>query len=173
MRTYAGIGSRDITEEERQVIKELAQKLRKKYVCLTGNADGADAAFRDGADGLCVLILPWKNFNKAKDHKVLDIFVLGDGKEGLEAIQEFHPVPHKLSHGAKACIARNFYQIAGYDKYPEVSFVVCCSNSDGQGGVWGGTGHAVRIAKDRNIPFFNIREEGWRGKLNEFLDALA
>lgn len=169
MIAYAGIGSRKISVQERRTIIALAQKLRDKFVVYTGNADGADAAFRDGSKGNCVLILPWENFNQANKHEVLASCTAGQWESGVKAVEEFHPIPDQLSMGAKRCLARNYYQIAGFEQFPEVQFVVCCSNPDGQGGVWGGTGHTIRIAQSKNIPFFNIREEGWREKLEAFL----
>ncbi len=63
-------------------------------------------------------------------------------------------------------MARNWHQIVGYDSYPPVSFVVCCAN-ESNGEVIGGTGQACRIAKDFNIPIFNIRN-GWDNQKEAF-----
>lgn len=171
MISYAGIGSRSITQEERETIKRVAYKLSFKATVYSGNADGADIAFQEGSEGNCVVFLPWRNFNRAKYDltKSRECYVVGQESEGLKAIEEFHPAPHNLSFGARSCLCRNYYQICGYRDVGQVRFVVCCANVDSNGEVSGGTGHAVRIAKANNIPVFNIRQEGWRNSLKQFL----
>lgn len=163
MMAYAGIGSRRITEEEKTIIENLARQLSKDFIVYSGNADGADIAFQTGSDRKCVIMLPWTTFNSLhyNTDRALDAFSVGKLEEGQKAIEEFHPAPDKLSQGARLCIARNYYQIHGFDDYPPIKFVVCCSDTNADGEVIGGTGHAVRIAKHLGVPVFNIRELGW------------
>lgn len=138
------------------------------YVLYSGNANGSDVAFQEGSDGKCVIMLPWSGFNEDEyDYEFSrDYFVIGDEKEGIESVDKYHPNPSALKRGAKALMARNYYQINGYRKYPRVSLVVCCTDVK-YGKVQGGTGQAVRIAEDLGIPIINIRADGWKDKFFE------
>ena len=59
---------------------------------------------------------------------------------------------------------RNGCQVLGLNLDDPVDAVVCWTK-DGKGG--GGTGQAIRIAKSRNIPIFDIAIPG---KLEEFMN---
>ena len=43
--TYAGIGSRSITEKETETILKVADSLSKKFILFSGNSEGSDIAF--------------------------------------------------------------------------------------------------------------------------------
>lgn len=176
--SYAGIGSRSITEQEKLIIQKTASELSKKDILLySGNAPGSDINFQIGSNCKCVLYLPWKNFNTAEYdvNKCINHFIVGDTKDGIESVLKFHPNPKSLSKGAKALMSRNFHQIVGYATFPQVSFVLCCANYkcvEDKIQVDGGTGQAVRIANSLNIPVFNIRKPNWLNDLKMFVDTL-
>lgn len=169
MISYAGIGSRRITEKETSLIKKIAKKLSDLgFVVYSGNAEGADISFQLGSEKNCVLMLPWEKFN-TKEYDIsncIESLVVGKSKEALDTVKNYHPAPENLSYGGKLMMARNWHQIVGYEKYPQVSFVICCSDEN-NGEVIGGTGQAVRIAKEKNIPVFNIRNN-WDERKDEF-----
>lgn len=173
MQTYAGIGSRSITDKESKIIEKISKKLSKNFVLFSGNACGSDQAFQTGSNGNCVLFLPWAGFEKQNFDflKVLDVFDLGKSREGMESVEKFHPNKN-LTYGQKLMMSRNFHQIMGYKKYPKVSFVVYCANEDEKGNIDGGTGQAIRIARSQNIPAINIRISGWQKKLTEIAKSL-
>lgn len=175
MISYAGIGSRTITIDEATAIQRVASKLSSiGYTLYSGNAPGSDINFQIGSNSNCVLYLPWKDFN-TKDYDVnksIDRCVVGDTKEGLESVINFHPSPKGLSRGGKSLMCRNYHQVMGYKAYPVVSFVLCCANYkvvEDKMQVEGGTGQAVRIANTKGIPVFNIRKPNW---LNELKDLI-
>lgn len=166
MISYAGIGSRTITKQETLDIYDIADFLRKRYVLYSGNADGADIAFQRGSCGGCVLWLPWKNFNKDKYWEPALNRIAYQTDLAKESVDKYHPAPYNLSDGARKMMARNYHQIMGLKNlYPVVSFVICCADYD-ENDVKGGTGQAVRIAKKREIPVYNLRELG-KGKILE------
>jgi hypothetical protein len=176
IRSYAGIGSRKISNEEKDEISFIAGLLKEKYVVYSGNAHGADVAFQRGSDGNCVVYLPWKGFN-------CDIYSPNDMREcvvidkkdteAYETVKLYHPSKGNCSDITKKFMARNYRQIAGHgDEYPVVDFVVCCADDDGNAGVHGGTGQAIRIAKAMGIPFFNIRQKGWKRMLISYLEMI-
>ena len=167
MRTYAGIGSRSISEQESWVIRTWAAWLKiKGYTLISGNAEGADIAFQEGSQSDCFVMLPWTGFNEGKynlDHS-RGVMAVGDMPQGRQAVFQYHPNPSALSNGALALQARNYYQVCGLEAFrcPPVDFVLCCADPDSRGGVKGGTGQAVRIAQNLGIPVFNMRSEGWK-----------
>jgi hypothetical protein len=172
MLSYAGIGSRDITEKETELIMKVADKLSKNFVCYSGNAEGADIAFQHGSNRNCVIFLPWRGFNSDKYdfHNALAVFDVGKSAAGMESVAKYHPNPN-LKYGAKMLMARNYHQVMGYEKYPPASFIVCCADEiDGE--VQGGTGQACRIAQDLVIPRINIRVKGWNEKLSKTVKYL-
>lgn len=173
MQTYAGIGSRSITDKESKTIEKIASKLSKNFVLFSGNAQGSDQSFQSGSNGNCVLFLPWAGFEEQNFDflKVLDVFDLGKSPEGMESVRKYHPNKN-LTYGQKLMMSRNYHQIIGYKKYPKVSFVVYCANEDEKGNIEGGTGQAIRIARAHNIPTINIRISGWQKKLTEILKLL-
>lgn len=168
MITYAGIGSRDITNSEEETIEKIADKLSSNFVLFSGNCSGADQAFQKGSHGNCVIYLPWASFESDKYDfsKALAVYDLGKSPEGMASISKYHSNPN-LKYGAKMLLARNFHQIHGYLHYPLVSFVVCCADVDENDNVLGGTGFGCRLAKDLVIPIINIRTKGWQDKLQK------
>lgn len=172
LRYYAGIGSRTITSEERQKILIIAKKLADSgFVVYSGNAEGSDITFQLGSEKKCVLLLPWKKFNqKMYDvNNSLDQYEVGKSDEGQSMIDKYHPSPKSLSYGGRLMMARNWYQIQGFDKYPRVEFVICCANRDDSGKIIGGTGQACRIAEDFGLPVFNIRDNDWMDSFNNYM----
>lgn len=174
MISYAGIGSRDIKPDEVIRIRTIAKQMaRRNFILYAGNADGADIAFQAGSNSQCILMLPWKRFNhnNYSTEACIEAFDLGSSAAGLASIDQFHPNPSALSDGARRIMARNYHQVHGYNQWPIVSFVICCSN-EVNGKVIGGTGQAVRIAQSLRIPIFNIRNAGWGDALGAFLKTL-
>jgi hypothetical protein len=177
MKSYAGIGSRDITPEEHVTITKIAKELSNlDYICYSGNACGSDITFQTGSMGKCVVFLPWPNFNFEENRlfrgdNCKDYFVVGNRQEGGESVNIFHPNPMQLSQGGRSLMSRNYYQIHGLNEYKEVDFVLCCADPKGKG-VAGGTGQAVRIAQHENIPVINIRVDDWQDRLDNLLNPI-
>jgi hypothetical protein len=175
MKSYAGIGSRDITDKERETIMNIAAELASmEYICYSGNACGSDIAFQMGSNRRCVIFLPWYKFNfeeyePVKNENCIDYIDVGNRQQGNLSVDNFHPNPRQLSQGGFKLMARNYYQVNGLNNYPVVDFVLCCADVDKKGNVKGGTGQAVRIAKSMNIPIINIRVDGWQDTLENLI----
>jgi hypothetical protein len=171
-RYYAGIGTREITPDEHETIIDLAGVMASKdFIVYSGNAPGSDITFQEGSNGQCVIFLPWNGFNQEMYNyrNSLAHYVVGDSKDGLESTRKYHPNYYILSRGAKALMNRNHHQVFGYDIYPKVDFIVCCADPARNNHVKGGTGQAVRIALDNNIPVINLRKDGWRQDLSNLI----
>ncbi len=169
---YAGIGSRNITMQEMDIIRRLAVELALSgLVVYSGNADGADIAFQEGSGGRCVIMLPSLGFNTHHydPAKSLAHFVLGDKAQGQQAVYSFHPRAKLLTPVARLFLARNYYQVNGTAEYPQARFVVAVADVDAMGHEVGGTGHTCRIARAAGVPIFNLRTLG----LDKTWDAIV
>lgn len=150
MKYYAGIGSRQTPEKLRGLIKEIVEKLEAKdYILRSGGADGADTFFEEFTHKK-EIYLPWKGFN---DHPS-NLFHITE--EAREMAKKYHPRWEILSSSAKRLMARNCYQVLGFDLKTPVEFIVCWTKD---GKIQGGTGQAMRIAKDLGIPIYNLQRE--------------
>lgn len=173
MLAYAGIGSRYITKEEEQLILNISSLLSKKFVVYSGNAEGSDISFQKGSNNNCVVFLPWKTFNRSKYNleNVLDYFIVNDA-ESIDSVKKYHPRYEMLNNSATSLMARNYRQIMGHGEYPVVKFVLCCADPLRDRTVKGGTGQAVRIANDYNIPVINLRLRGWKYHLTDIVKEI-
>jgi hypothetical protein len=157
---YAGIGSRNTPSHILGQMSEIATHLGSlNWVLRSGHADGADLAFENGAkEDTAEIWLPWFTFNKSLPkykyhiHRVIS----QDDTEAYDSVKKYHPNPNRLSFGAVSLMARNYRQIIGL-KSQNSSFVICWT-SDGKDS--GGTGQAIRIARDNNIPVYNLFNKG-------------
>jgi hypothetical protein len=148
---YAGIGSRLTPPEMLAFMSRLSRYLYGLgYTLRSGGAAGADTAFEVGVpDPMKMEIyLPWKGFNG--NHSLL----YGVSNDALELAKQYHPGWSYLSNGGRLFHGRNCYQVLGKDLKTPSRFVVCWTKD---GKAFGGTGQAIRIAIDKNIPIFNLR----------------
>lgn len=149
MKFYTGIGSRNTPTDVLLKMTELAKALANdNWILRSGGADGADSAFEAGASHKTIY-LPWSGFNnKTADNVTFIVPPLN-----LDMVFDYHPAPERLSKAALKLMSRNAYQILGDSLMWRSEFVVCWT-SDGKAS--GGTGQALRIAKDNNIPIYNL-----------------
>lgn len=158
MKHYAGIGSRETPKDIRKVITSLASKLEEKgWTLRSGGANGADAAFESGVKDPenMEIFLPETTFNgrSATNPGYISIMMLEAYEDAMNTVSKYHPATHKLSPFAKRLMARNSMQVLGQDLKTPSNMVICWTPN---GEVVGGTGQALRIAKDYDIPIFNL-----------------
>lgn len=147
MKYYAGIGSRETPIELKDTIKIIVEHLNNLgYTLRSGGAPGADSFFEEYATQK-EIYLPWRNFN-GNTSRLFD-----PTKEAFDYAKKYHPAWNRLGFGAQKLMARNCYQILGGDLKTPVDFVVCWTK---EGKAVGGTGQALRIAKDLNITVYNL-----------------
>ena len=127
---------------------KIAAKLYEEgWILRSGAALGADTAFEVGA-------LTQKRIYYANDAT----------KESMAVAEIFHPAWHKCSEYAKKLHGRNLFQVLGRDLKTPVSFVICWTPDGAQTHqervfATGGTGTAISIASNHNIPVFNLKNE--------------
>lgn len=167
---YTGIGSRqtpeEVLEEFTATSKWLENKFNGNITLRSGGADGADTAFEMGAINK-EIFLPWKGFNN-NNSELYNIL-----PKAFEIAENIHPAWHKCSQGARKLHARNIHQILGRDLKTFSRFVICYTPN---GSSSGGTGQAIRLAKQLNIPIFDFGLYDSRAvrsnKLVQFIDNL-
>lgn len=146
---YAGIGSRETPDHALVLMTRIAAAhARRGYVLRSGAAPGADAAFERGVPlgGLKDIWLPWLGFQGHTSR-------LLPSPEAYVLAEHYHPAWDRCSKTAKDLHARNSHQVLGGDLKSPVSHVICWT-PNGAGG--GGTGQAIRIARARKIPVFDL-----------------
>jgi len=167
---YTGIGSRSTPPKYLAEIKIIAETLGNKHWCLrSGGAEGADTAFEEGSkNALWIwsdrksseIYLPWKNFNNNKSPLYLPDQIFSDKQRSIEITctafeiaAKYHPGWKHLSRGGKLLHARNSFQVLGHDLKTPSSLIICYTY---MGHGKGGTGQALRIAKDYCIPIIDL-----------------
>lgn len=149
---YAGVGSREVTLGVADLMTSVAQYLATEgYTLRSGHANGSDKSFEFGCDvknGKKEIYLPWPGFNGSMSRLVVEV-----DSEAYKLAKKFHPYWDNLSDGAKKLQARNGHQVLGLDLNTPADFIICWT-SRGKGS--GGTGQAIRIAKEFGVPVFDI-----------------
>ena len=159
MRAYAGIGSREISKREVELIHRVAQLMNERgYVLYSGGAPGSDTEFESACEGRGVSFLPWESFAVQRPYPIFE--VVRHTKESVESIHKYHPAPDRLSKAAQKLMSRNYFQVNGVDSLPRVDVVICCATPTVDG-VSGGTGQAVRIANAAGVQVINLRDPKW------------
>lgn len=152
---YTGIGSRRTPPEVLQEMANLSAFLSGQGVILrSGGAAGADSAFEKGSlPHLKQIFLPWDGFNGRVASEEGVYVPEGDvARQAARLASDYHPNWSACSSTARKMHTRNTFQILGQDLLSPCDFVVCWT-PDGK--VVGGTGQALRIALDHDIPIFN------------------
>jgi hypothetical protein len=137
---YAGIGSRETPDNILVDMNTIAMKLAYQgYILRSGGAKGADSAFELGCD----LAEGTKQIFKANDATVTSI----------KLASQYHPAWHRCNDFVKKLHARNGLILLGRDLSVPVKCIICWTP---YGKVTGGTGQAMRIAIDKQIPIYNL-----------------
>lgn len=174
MLIYTGIGSQKTPPDICILMTDLAKQLSRHWFLRSGYADGADRAFGKGAhlvNGPQVHYLPWKGFNSAP--KCNPIFVALDQlpselvAQATDMAARLHPNWNACSQGARKMHTRNMFQVLGNDLNTPADMVVCWTP---RGSGSGGTGQAMRLAKQLDIPIFDLAITGMLDSLLIFVE---
>ncbi len=159
---YAGIGSRETPMHIQEKMTEIASILeRRGYTLRTGYAIGADQAFGRGT-------LKKEVFNP-DDYYIKGVQYKYTREEWAFAertLKKYHPAFQKGGNGIKSkakrdLLARNTFQIFGVGDATKNSEFVIGYTPDGAETTTtqetGGTGQAIRISNDYDIPVYNLK----------------
>lgn len=164
---YAGIGSRETPPGIEPMIEEIVSLLfRMGFTLRSGGAPGADSMFEGHCPGAKEIYLPWRGFNNKDSDLYLESINHDIELKAREIAKKYHPNWNLLSEPAKKLMTRNTFQILGKDLQTPSMFIVCWT----QGGlIKGGTGQAIRIAKDLEIPIFNLYNKNCMHQIRIYL----
>lgn len=172
-----GIGARGTPQATLEAMEKIGAGLAKRQCWIrSGHAPGADYAFETGAGKQCIIYMPWKGFNR--DYEILGRPCYDDNVHpaamlrAQASVDKFHPRPERLSQVVRQIMARNYFQVMGAAEEENPSDVVVCWTADGKAS--GGTGQALRIAKDAGIPILNMQSLSYLQtveRLKEMLQA--
>lgn len=161
---YTGVGSRSTPNNVLNDMKDIASLLeRLGFILRSGAAEGADSMFESGLTKpkqSSDIFLPWKGFNnrfRNLDENVFDEPLT----QAFDIASKYHPNFNNLSDTNKKFHARNVHQVLGYYLDEPSQFLICwtpdgCENHATRTKQTGGTGQAISIADDYNVPVFNL-----------------
>lgn len=155
-RYYTGIGSRKTPENVLRFMTAFARMAQDLgYVLRSGGASGADSAFEQGVESEIMkeIYLPWPKFN---GHLSQYNTVKSDA---LEMAAKYHPAWDRCSSPVRKIHARNCYQVLGLELKEPSEFIMCWTP---EGKITGGTGQALRIALDFEIPIINLGDPQYK-----------
>lgn len=158
---YTGIGSRYCPQHVLNLITTIASQLELDgYTLRTGAARGCDTAFARGVKSTTNRLIynPPNRFIRPNPN-IIDCSQLPNWQQAIDISSRYHPKWKSLSHSAKMLMSRSVYQILGTTLDDPSEFVLCYTSDGSEGDTskqTGGTGQAIRIAVDFNIPVINV-----------------
>ncbi len=174
----AGIGARDTPQPMLEKMRAVSGILaRNGCILRSGAAEGADSFCEQGWDaagGRKQIFLSWKGMNDRQPNGV-DVFAFNyrDGDAEVEIAKSFYrrspAMPDgdpaawgRLGRGGRAHMSRNTNQVLGPNvgTSPVTSGILCWTRN---GQIIGGTGQALRIAKEKGIAVINLAIPSSRG----------
>jgi len=173
--SYAGIGSRETHPDVLALMVTLGAKLAEAgWTLRSGAAPGADSAFEAGCDqqgGNKEIFIPWNGFGSRRITERGVLLVPAQSQEQAHAIAaKAHPKWAFLKPAVRKLHARNVCQVLGADLEAPVAFVLCWTpNGSGSGG----TGQAIRIAREAGVPIFDLGAPGALSALFKHLDGVT
>lgn len=174
MKYFTGIGSRRTPSKYIPIINEISSFLSNEYILRSGHADGSDMFWEDGYKGVngnVEIYIPWKGFNGSKSE------LYEQSEEARYIASQYHPNWKNLKESHKKLMSRNVHQVLGKDLNTPSDFIICwtpdgCTTKQGRTKETGGTGQAIAIASDKNIPIINMGEMFWAQNFNRILNEL-
>jgi hypothetical protein len=180
MRVIAGIGARITPPKIQQVMYDLGYALAKQGRMLhSGGAENADRPFQDGVEAYCksVNIRPcerqkifipkayFKGLSADNDRGIIDFQKTDNYNTAIELAKNIYidkEAAKNWPDWMEGLMGRNGYQVLSEDLNTPVNAVICWTKDgslDGSTKSSGGTGQALRLAYNNNIPVFNLQKE--------------
>lgn len=169
---YAGVGSRDTPTDVLDVMRRLGKALCNiGYLGMSGEADGADFAFHEGArqstrydDVGFGAFLPYNGMRTGRgviyediSRGIYDASKFDNWERARQFAFEARGSFNGLGRGGVALHTRNAFQVLSPSLQDPVKRLICWAQPIGtRGQVKGGTNTAVQIAHRYNIPVVNL-----------------
>lgn len=170
-KVYTGVGARNTPDSFLNEFKYIGEILADRGMLLrSGGAKGADRAFEIGClnssannnrGGDRNIFLPWKDFNHNKSARTY----IPD--EAYDLAKCYYKNWTSINASTKKLLARDCLQVLGLKPIsePDPSDFLICWTKNGE--IVGGTGLAMKIAKDNFIPIYNFALKEDRNKFYE------
>jgi len=174
MKYFTGIGSRYITEEDKQSISDACGVVASYFPCavlISGGAIGSDQAWEDvwkALGGEVHIMLPKEDFYDYDPEDENVYLITREDVEAHESVERFHANHLKLSSDGFKYMRRNYRQILHPDG-GQSSLVLTVADCNEDGTTMGGTGQAVRIANRVHSPVINMRIDDALAKIERIL----
>jgi len=145
------------------------------YVLRSGGAEGADSAFergvrQSGFPSLMEIWLPWRGFNNRSG----PTYHYKDYPHNCweyQVSEKHHPNWGRLSDAVRKLMCRNANQVFGNCvETSSNSLFVICWTKDGLDS--GGTGQAIRVAREVGIPVYNLNTDAGLLGVEELLKTI-
>jgi hypothetical protein len=154
--TYAGIGSRRTPDDVLELMREIGRSAHEAgWRLRSGAAQGADQAFAHHSPG-AETYLPWPTY-EIEALRALPAWPLrilpSPSVEAVAQVDRWHPAADHLSQGARKLHARNHHIVMGRRLDDPVRAIICWTPGGKESG---GTGGALRIAAEYQIPVLNL-----------------
>lgn len=155
---YAGVGSRETPEDIKELMRHLSLALYAKgYALSSGDAEGADRAFYEGAIKSphyyqlgARIYLAWDGvFGRHHDPKefFFDASSFETWATANTLAAEIHPAWNHCGRGARAMHSRNVYQVLGHTLTEPISALIYWAKPKGKDEqVSGGTNQALQTS---------------------------
>lgn len=177
---YTGVGSRSAPKAINHFIREGAHALADLGWCLrSGHAPGPDIHFYYGHKEsdeepwpVAQIFLPWPGFNGQKElgGDFIDAQTLPKYDEAVYIAKNLIPWWDNISRGGQALHTRNVFQVLGPNIDVPSKALICWAPPDKNYVVKGGTGTAVRLAMEYNVPVHNLYFESVQKKFQRLID---
>jgi hypothetical protein len=181
---FAGVGSRETPEDILALMRQISLALYAQgYALSSGDAEGADRAFYDGAlqsrwyyDLQARIYLAWDGvWDRYHDPKnfFYDATKFPTWETAHSMASEVHPAWDKCKRGAKAMHTRNVFQILGDTLNDPVKAIIYWAKPAGKTEtVKGGTNMALQMAIRAGIPKrINLYTDEGRAKAQALVDV--
>lgn len=168
---YTGVGSRDVSEEEWNLMVGIGKWLANKgYWLRSGKAEGSDSAFEFGvsqSDNINnkEIYIPWSTF-KGNQLEGEVIVLSGPTTDNFaissDWVRRIHKYPDGLKQGAFKLHQRNIHQVLGKDltnPNPSTFLLACADLEKDLETPTGGTRTAWVLAKQFGVPCLNVRDK--------------
>lgn len=161
---YTGVGRRNTPRYVLELMEEIGVILAKQgYTLRTGNARGADAAFRKNVPN-----------NKKEVYGPVDYEESAYKEEIIKLITKARGSLNGLSEMGIALHGRNTFQVLGRYLDKPSSFLIFWSPPIGNKGlVEGGTNTTVQLAIQQNIKTYNLHDEKVFNMFRKRVDSLT
>lgn len=169
-KAYTGIGSRKSPKLVLTKMTAIARILQDHLIMRSGHAPGADMAFELGVtNGNKEIYIPWKGFAGS------DSLLYTQMEEAHYIASQYHPNWKNLKESVKKLMARSTMQILGKQLNDPSKFVLCwtpdaCMSAKTRTRKTGGTGLAISLASNLNIPIINMKYMLWEDMLEDVLN---